>query len=295
MAVVKTNPWRTRERKACDAVARCLEAMADQVRSDAYSPEDAAQGRSEIDYVFQLGNIKFAFEHTVIEAFHGQLEADAHFKRFIEPIEAALDYQLPSTGYFVLLFPINPTSRMSPSEVVALQNNVVGWVKSAAKELSDEVAAASFPIRRRRMQPTRSMPDYDITLSFNEDLLGIMGSRLMASRMAPRNYNQLRVDRIKRAVDDKLPKLAKWKRELAQTVLVLENRDMALTNHWEISASLELALQSRSDVPDEVWLVDGVHASQWTTICLRKADVIFPHDDAPVRYRHFKESELAIF
>jgi len=39
----------------------------------------------------------------------------------------------------------------------------------------------------------------------------------------------------------------------ARTVLVLENRDMALSNHWVISDCLEMSLSGRTDLPDEVW------------------------------------------
>ena len=42
-------------------------------RSSAFCPEDIAIGQSEIDYVFDLDERKYALEHTVIEAFDGQL------------------------------------------------------------------------------------------------------------------------------------------------------------------------------------------------------------------------------
>jgi hypothetical protein len=118
-----------------------------------------------------------------------------------------------------------------------------------------------------------------------------MGGRLLAQRKAPKNYDQLRVERVHQAVEDKLPKLAKCKP--ARTVLVLENRDMALSNHWVISECLEKALESRPDTPDEVWLVDAVHEAFWVAICLRKDGAVFPHDDEQVRYREFRPSELS--
>lgn len=74
---------RSRERRACDAVARCLEDIGGFLRSGAHCPEDLAKGQSAIDYAFNLGNTAFAFEHTVVEAFEGQLRTDEQFARFI--------------------------------------------------------------------------------------------------------------------------------------------------------------------------------------------------------------------
>jgi hypothetical protein len=284
------TPDRSRERKACDAVARCLEELARERRSSAFCPEDIAIGQSEIDYVFDLDERKYALEHTVIEAFDGQLRADDHFAKFVEPIEAALDRQMPREGYFKLLFPIDPSSGMKPAEIRRKQNEIVAWARSAAYDLA-EAATARLPSRRSREEPSKTMPDADVTLSFHEDILGVMGSRLMAGRKAPKNYEELRAARIKESVRRKLPKLARWKP--ARTILVLENRDGALSNHWVISDTLEFAIEGRPDRPDEVWLVDGVHSAFWITICLRKDGTRFPYDDSPMRYREFKPSELS--
>jgi hypothetical protein len=285
-----TTPDRSRERKACDAIARCIEELAGVKRSGAFCPEEIANGQSEIDYTFDLDLQKYALEHTVIEAFDGQLRADDHFAKFVGPIEAALDRQLPRGGYFQLLFPIDPSSGMRPAEVRRKQSDIIAWARTAAYDLAEEVAAS--PAKRRRSEMSgKTMPDADVTLYFYEDVLGVMGSRLMAVRKAPRNYEELRVARIHESIRRKCPKLEKWKP--ARTVLVLENRDMALSNHWVISDTLELGLQGRSDVPDEVWLVDGVHSAFWIAICLRKDSKRFPHEDCPVRFREFKPSELS--
>jgi hypothetical protein len=249
-----------------------------------------ASGRSEIDYAFDLGDAKYALEHTVIEAFDGQLRVDDHFTKFIEPIQAALDRQMPPSGYLQLLFPIDPSSGMKPSEVRRKQNEIIAWVKIAAPDLVQEATALKLG-RHKCAEPAKNMPDADVTLSFHEDVLGEMGSRLLAIRKAPKNYEELRVARIMETVRRKLPKLAKWRP--ARTILVLENRDMAISNHWVISEKLEIALEGRSDVPDEVWLVDAALSVFWIAICLRRDGARFPYDDAPVRHWEFNSSELS--
>src|SRR5664279_3947107 len=91
------------ERKACDAVARCLEDLADSKRSNAHSPEDDKIG-PPVEYVFDLGGKKYAVEHTIVEAFEGQIHTGVDFGSFITPITDALDHHLPSPGTYKLTF-----------------------------------------------------------------------------------------------------------------------------------------------------------------------------------------------
>jgi hypothetical protein len=83
------------ERKACDAVARALERLAGAIRTNAYSPEDRG-APAPVEYVFDLGGVQYAIEHTIVEAFAGQIHTGVDFGSFIEPIAAALDYHMPA-------------------------------------------------------------------------------------------------------------------------------------------------------------------------------------------------------
>jgi hypothetical protein len=73
------------ERKACDAVVRCLEDLAGSKRANAHSPEDAKVG-PPIEYAFDLGPQKYAIEHTIVEAFPGQIHTNVDFNNFITPM-----------------------------------------------------------------------------------------------------------------------------------------------------------------------------------------------------------------
>jgi hypothetical protein len=104
------------ERKACDAVARSLEDIARTKRSGAHSPEDDKVG-SPVEYVFDIGNQKYALEHTIVEAFDGQIRTDVDFVAFIAPIAVALDQKLPPPGKFDLHFPIHPSRGMNAKAI----------------------------------------------------------------------------------------------------------------------------------------------------------------------------------
>lgn len=118
----------------------------------------------------------------------------------------------------------------------------------------------------------------------------IVHGRLFLSRFAPRDYETLRAKRT--AMAKKLPKLKFWKDRGARSVLMLENRDVSLSNHVAILEAAEDALAGRNDEPDEVWLVDTAINSEWTAWCLIRDGVSFPDEDTEYRYWHFQPDSL---
>src|SRR5258708_13088803 len=101
------------ERRACDAVAQVLEERHGAVRANASSPEDDRVG-PPVEYVFDLAGQTYALEHTVVEAFDGQIHKDVDFVAFIAPIERALDHHMPSPGSYRLTFAIHPSQGLNP-------------------------------------------------------------------------------------------------------------------------------------------------------------------------------------
>lgn len=85
------------ERRACDAVVRVLEERHGAVRANGRSPEDERVG-PPIEYVFDLGEQTYGLEHTVVEAFDGQIHKEVDFAAFVAPIAAALDHRMPRPG-----------------------------------------------------------------------------------------------------------------------------------------------------------------------------------------------------
>jgi hypothetical protein len=97
------------ERQACDAVVRALERLSCSARTNAYSPEDR-KAAAPVEYVFDLDGMRYAVEHTIVEAFAGQIHTGVDFDPFIAPIVAALDHHMPPPGGFDLLFTIHPSA-----------------------------------------------------------------------------------------------------------------------------------------------------------------------------------------
>ena len=116
--------------------------------------------------------------------------------------------------------------------------------------------------------------------------------RLFTIRMAPKDYEDLRQERMETAMRRKLPKLQTCKEAGARTILVLENGDMALTDHWVVGETVVATLAGRADRPDEVWLVDTCIEENWTAMCLIRNGQGFPDDETEHRYWDFNPIEL---
>ncbi|MEA2886105.1 MAG: hypothetical protein QOD11_465 [Bradyrhizobium sp.] len=236
-------------------------------------------------------------EHTVVEAFDGQLRTNVDFESFVTPIIDALDLNLPSPGYYQLSFSIHPSKNMKPKDIARARTKIIEWVARCAGELHDE--CPEQPERNNRPQGhhnTRKGCVEGIELALNRQtgwwVPDQIKGRVLASRIAPKDYENLRRKRLNTAMDKKLPKLQKWKSDGACSILVLENRDMALSNHFVILEAAEHAFEGRSDRPDEVWLVDTTTEQEWTVWCLIRDDIAFPDGESEVRYREFKPEDL---
>jgi len=80
----------------------------------------------------------------------------------------------------------------------------------------------------------------------------VANGRLFVTRFAPPKHENLREQRLATAFDRKCPKLAKWKALRAVSVLILENGDIALTNHIVVAEVVEKLVRGRTDRPDQV-------------------------------------------
>lgn len=108
--------------------------------------------------------------------------------------------------------------------------------------------------------------------------------------IAPANLEQQRAARLKPASERKSPKLAKWKQDSgARTVLVLEEDDPWLTNHFRVADALGEAEATTPDAPDEAFVVSTGHEQTWWVVCLRGPGRVAGE---PMPHREFDPKEL---
>jgi hypothetical protein len=225
------------------------------------------------------------------------MRTNVNFQAFVDPIVAALDHKMPPPGKFDLVFEIDPSKGLKPRHIIEAQRAVIAWVETNASELHAE--CPDQPSRNHKpfgFRGIRTGSPAGIKLTLTREVVWSLPSkahgRLFTIRTAPKDYEALRQQRMKTAMQKKLPKLQACKEAGARSILVLENGDMALTNHMAVYDAAAAALAGRTDRPDEVWLVDTTIAWMWTAWCLIRDSLGFPDDETDNRYWDFRPEEL---
>jgi hypothetical protein len=80
-----------------------------------------------------------------------------------------------------------------------------------------------------------------------------------------------RLSRMSEAYGRKHPKLLQWKKTGARTILILEEDDIFLTNHFSVADALFQIEGAAADRPDETYLL-SVLSSLWFITRLRVGD-----------------------
>ena len=194
------------EGKVCDAVILHLEEREKSTRNNLRSPEDTGHN-FPIELAFNLGPQEFALEHTGIEPFDGHLEMEAQTKSLFTPIADALANSLGTEAHFELHLPLHALRDRKPKELSEIQATIINWVKSTAPKMK----SVTYPdYRGNGLGPVRidGVP-FDLTLMRFEP--PIVPGRYFEIRHMVENLDELRVARMKAAIDKKFPKLAAWK------------------------------------------------------------------------------------
>lgn len=205
---------------------------------------------------------------------------------------------MPSPGSYRLTFAIHPSHGLKPKRIAEAQTAIIVWVREAAAAMHAECPAV--PTRSRgphghesHRRGTVEGVDLHLHREIGWSLPEVAYGRVFCGRFAPPDYETLRIGRMRAALGKKLPKLQSWKDTGARSVLLLENRDLSLSNHVVILEAAEDALNGRHDRPDEIWLVDTTIKTEWTVWCLMRDGLSFPDEETSFRYRDFRPDNLA--
>ena len=253
----------TNEGRVCDAVVKHLEKRTGETRADIRHPEKDLDG-PPVDLRLTLDTQEYAIEHTRIEPFENQIKTGVVFKQINDYIKERVSGSLPGTAYYQLQVPIDvclPGTRKKHDKVL---NNLVEWIRITAQWLHERNLSRSGLTRSPfwaddSIQGTPKGFNCAIELLRWPDATLIRrkpGCLDMRSFYPDGELENLRIDRLRRAFSDKCPKLEHCKQEGARTVLVLENRDLALTSFDLIGNQLPALLAERTDAPDEIYLVE---------------------------------------
>jgi hypothetical protein len=192
----------------CEGLIRYLESREKTTRRDLQVCDKHPSPDARVEMTFWLGDQLYAIEHTGIEPFEGFMAHQNKAPQLFEPLEkkiiAALAPVLTPDVIFEMCLPVEAFKDRKMPEVRAIHSALVEWVRTIAPTLP---AGGYF-----KGQPVTAQPD---GVPFKVSLVRFDGSpfpKPFLLKHLIRSGEEARAPRIRRACQDKFPKLATWKR-----------------------------------------------------------------------------------
>lgn len=182
---------------------------------------------------------RFAIEHTRLETFEGQIANSAKIERILVPVKQMLAGRVP--GRFVLA--------VSKSDILAARGRYEA-VHAEIVRLVLEVAP------QLDVEENRTLQSDDLPFAFQLHLRHRNDSSVVLYTDIDGTAETLRLDRMRRALDAKCPKLVRWASEGRTSILALETNDIQHSNAFVNYEAFQRAAAERKDLPDIVVLVE---------------------------------------
>ena len=265
------------EGKACDAILRHIEARDGHARSELSFPEKA-HDVGPVELVCKVGPQLYAIEHTRIEPFAGHIQVEKEFERHFKPLMEMVGDQLPADDRFELHLPFGALSGKHDRDVRPIHEALAAWIIATAPTLPVAgIGRVVLPVQKV------SVPGVPFTVSLHRWKRNGFPVPFHVVHLVKSDVEPERLARIEAAYDKKLGKLLKWKARGARTVLILEEDDIQLTNHFRVGDALIAIEATRTERPDEVYLL-STGVSVWFAVPLRVGDTSFYDLELEQRY-----------
>lgn len=239
------------ERNCCEVVLRILEEQHGALRADVRLDTAATRG---IEAECRIADQHYALEHTLIEPFPENLKDDIVFKQvFDESIETDVKDSLRSDLAYDVYVDVYAFSQRSKAELVGIRKKIVVWLRASIPQLPE-------PTQPQRIAIRAEPPALPVSITLGCHRSEMNGGRMMPGRFAPLALESLRRVRLLKALRDKSPKLHAARRVGTRTVLILENRDIALTSEGGLSEAIDELASEITHMPDDIYVV-GTYTS----------------------------------
>ena len=246
---------------ACEFVREIIAARTCEKITLTHRPDRERRDIKAVEELWESSSHRYAVEHTLIESFDGQLANVAKIERLLVPVKETLAGRLP--GRFALAVRETETSAARLNFAVAHQE-VARLVLKAVNGLK----VGETVTLRSKILPF----ELRLHLRFKED------SRLILYTDIEGDPVELRLERVRRALDAKCPKLATWTRDGRTSVLIFEADDIQHSNASVVYNAFATALAERDDQPNIVVLVE-TDGSPWSGWMLKEGNRM--GDDVP--------------
>jgi hypothetical protein len=226
------------EEAVCDFVRRIISSATGTAVETTDYPDREDRSGKKVEQLWASKTHRFAIEHTLLESFVGQITDDAKFVKLIAPIEGMLAGQLPGTYTLGVDVGVSTDARLRFDEA---QKRICTAVLGAAPDL---------PIGKAVTLKIESVP-FSVHLFRRSK----EGSKILVRRFVS-DVEASRLERVRRALADKCPKLLAARTDGRFSILALESNDIALANFNVVGLAIKEALKERDDPPDLVMLVE---------------------------------------
>ena len=247
--------------EVCEFVREIISARTREPIALTERPDRERRDIKAVEELWESSSHRYAVEHTLIESFEGQLANLARIERLLVPVKDMLAGRLP--GRFALAVRETDTSAARVNFAVAHQE-----VARLVLEAVDGMKVGETVTLGSKALPF----ELRLHLRFKED------SRLILYTDIEGDPEELRLERVRRALDAKCPKLATWARDGRTSILIFEADDIQHSNSSVVYSAVAPALAERNDQPDIVVLVE-TDGSPWSGWILKEGDRL--GDDVP--------------
>ena len=210
-----------------------------------------------IEVAFEVNGQLFAMEHSTIEPFKGHTHLQATGDVAIRPVSEAVAGRLPPTEDFELHMPSGALAGLGKRRLNEVQRLLADWIIRTSPTLPVASMGRRLPVIATAIL---GVP-FEVKLY---RMVGLVRPGHLQIVNVVENVEVQREARIGAMLEKKLPKLNHWKQHhAAQTILVLEQDDLQLTNVHLVTNALLKAEAAQSNIADQVYLVSTMISPWW--------------------------------
>jgi len=233
--------------EVCEFAREIIAARSGEAIHLTHRPDRECRDSKAVDEFWESETRRYAAEHTLIESFDGQLANLAKIERLLVPVKGLVAGRLP--GRFALA--------VREIETSAARVNFDGAHQEIARLIVD--VADRMKVGETISIRSEQLPfELRLHLRFKED------SQLILYTDIEGDPNELRRERLRRALDAKCPKLAIAAQDTRIPVLILEADDIQLSNVSLVYQAFAGALRERSGDRPTIAILVETDASPWS-------------------------------
>jgi hypothetical protein len=256
------------EDKVCDTIVHFIAKRKNLIIDKiCYPDKDKKDNTPSVDRLIKCLGVEILLEHTLIESYPEQIADSKRVANLLGPLRRKLAGKLPTPGHYQLS--INVGAVKGAKDTESIQTALLKWIKEKAPLLkvgSPNVAPAHY-IREKPLGVPFEVTLYRFSRRDGEFWIILN---------APENLQKKRRQRIRKALEEKCPKLHEARGNKRISVLLLEYDDIFLGNDLVISQDIIAELPSRNDVPDEIYLIDTC-ITRWSVSVVKEGVSLFPN------------------